>query len=177
MSDFGFYENSVKPPHGGKRLFYKILSWVIFFAASTAWIAFSLFKNIPPALIIILFVLFAAILSVILGLLGFIYEYSVCETSVTLAKIYGKSRRKEMFEIDADNIIYAAPKNEDNLKKCLDEFKVTERFDIYSPEDEGKVWLIVFENKKQDKLLFACALEDYAVKLLKSIKPSVMSYR
>ncbi|MBQ8140552.1 MAG: hypothetical protein IJ038_02525 [Clostridia bacterium] len=174
--DLGFYEKVVKPSRKGKNLLLKIITVAVYIIAAAIWIITSVAAERSLAVIVLALLAASVIFYVILSRASFDYEYAISDTSVTLAKIYGKSRRKEVFDIGAENILYIAPKTEDNLKKC-EEFKPKSQYDIYSHRSEGKLWLIVFETAKEERFVFVFEPEDYALKLLKTLKPSAMYFK
>ena len=176
MIDSVFYEKVIKPEGKGKLLLIRVISVALFVVFSAVWVISSFVAGRNPALIFLILVVFSVILFIVFMKTGFEYEYSISDTEITLSKIYQKRRRKEIFALDADNILYIAPKSESNLKKC-EEFKITARYDIYSPNTDEKIWMIVFENKKEERVLFSFEADDSAAKLLKMIKPSVMYFK
>ena len=104
------------------------------------------------------------------------YEYCISEHEITLAKIYAKRRRKEIFSAEAKSILFIAPATDDNIKKAR-EYRPAEQFNVYSANTESKLWLAVFENEKEENTLFIFEAEDSITKILRSLKPSALTLR
>ena len=127
-----------------------------------------------PAFIAI--VIATLLLYFFVGSLNYEYEYSFSEVGVTLAKIYAKKRRRELFELSEDEILFIAPVNDDNDSRA-ESYAPKTRYEIFSPDDEGALWMIVFEVAKGERAVLIFRAEDEALKVLKTIKPSVMKFR
>lgn len=176
MVELGFYERVVKAQNTAKTLLTKIAVIAIYGVTVLALILSALFNATTPMLAFLLIAFLSLALYIILPRISPEYEYCISETAITLAKIYGKRRRKEIFEAQSKSILFIAPKNEANMKKALD-YRPTEEYDIYTANTECKIWLAVFENENEEKTLFIFEAEDSVTKILRVLKPSAMTLR
>ena len=176
MDDLGFFERVIKTSSNTKSRLSKIFIFVAAAIVSAVWIIFALPTFIPHTLIFIVTVIFFSVAFLVVRGLSTELEYSISETYVSLAKIYGRSGRKTVFEADRDNILMIAPKTEVNLAKAKDLGAKTV-IEAVSSAPEYPVWLMVFKTESGEPTVFVFEANDYAVKLLKMIKPSVMIYR
>ena len=176
MVELGFYEKVIKAQNTWKLLLYKITIIAVYTITTILLFISALFNATTPALAFVLIAILSLALYIILPKISPEYEYCISETSITLAKIYGKSRRKEIFEAPSGSILFIAPKNETNMKKALD-YHPTEQYDIYTSSTDCGIWLAVFENEDEEKTLFVFEAEDSATKILRVLKPSAMTFR
>ena len=174
MTDLGFYEKVVRPEKKSKTSAGKI-ALIIIYAVAVISTIISMFKLGFLGGFIVICVL-TLCLYLMLGSSDFEYEIAVNESSVTLAKIIANKRRKTVFEIGEDEILFMAPVTDDNTARA-DTYAPSKRHEIYSDSDEGNLWMIVFESAKGVREIFVFKAEDYATKLLKSIKPSAIKFR
>ena len=174
MTDLGFYEKVVTPEKRSKLSSGKIAAIIIYaILALSAIISMFALGFLGGFIAISLLTL---VFYLILGSSDYEYEIAINESSVTLAKIIANKRRKTIFEIGEDEILFAAPVNESNQAKA-EEYAPSKRHEIYSDSDEDTLWMIVFESSKGVREIFVFKAEEYATKLLKAIKPSVIKFR
>lgn len=176
MVELGFYEKVIKGQNTGKVLLSKIIIIAVYAISVASLILSALFNATTPALAVVLIAALSIALYIIFPKISPEYEYCISETAITLAKIYGKSRRKEIFEAPSNTILFIAPKNEVNTKKALD-YRPTEQYDIYTSNTQCGIWLAVFENENEEKTLFVFEAEDSVAKILRVLRPSAMTFR
>ena len=175
MLDLGFYEKVIQPPTKKKSTASKIIATVIYIALVVFFILTIIISGMfVPGFIAI--VILSLALYLFFGVASYEYEYSFSEAGVTLAKIFAKKRRSTVFDISDEQILLIAPANEQNLAKEK-ELAVSRSYDIYADEEEGDIWMIIFEAEKGVRASFRFRAEDYAIKVLKSLRPSAMRYR
>ncbi len=176
MSELSFYENVIPSPKKRKNLVIKITiisAYVIFLAV---WILSAFISRRNPALIILVVTVASVVAALALRPLSVEFEYYISDSQITLAKIYGKSRRREMFSADTDSILLIAPETEENIKKA-EAYQPREQYRMATKSADKKAWIVVFENDKDEKFLFTFDAEDYVTKILKQLKPSAISFR
>lgn len=176
MTDLSFYENVLPSPNKKKNLIIKIAAIAAYAIITLLWILSAFINKHNGALIIVVIFLLSAALWIILRIFNVEFEYSVSDSEITLAKIYGKSRRKEIFSADSDSILLIAPETEENIKKA-EAYQPRNSYRMSSPNTDKKVWIVVFEDEDEEKTLFVFEAEDYVTKILKQLKPSVISFR
>ena len=171
MIELGFFENIIKDPKSKKNLAVKLLACALG-ALILAWLSLTLLANgYPPVLLLIAASIVAALLYVIFIFFSVEYECSVSETCVSLAKIYGKRRRREIFSVERDEIHLIARFNERNLKKAED-YRPRERFDIYDKKSQNNLWIVVFEIEKNQNAAFVFYAPEGVEKIFRRLKPS-----
>ena len=174
MTDLGFYEKVVTPEKKSGRSAGKIAAIIIYaiMVLSSIILMFKLgFLGGFIAIAILTLVLY-----LILGSSNYEDEIAINESTVTLAKIITNSRRRTVFELSEDEILFMAPVTDDNNARA-ESYAPKKRHDIYTDDEEGTLWMIVFELEVGVRSVFVFKAEDYTIKLLKSIKPSVIKFR
>ena len=176
MIELGFYENVVKFPTKGAILVKKLVLAILVAALVVGWVMLGLMKHINPGLIF-----FVALIPLLVGYIILLnidveYEYSINESTVTLARIFAKSRRRTVFETEGKDILFIAPATEENIKRA-EAMSIEKRYDIYTEKASDPLWLIVFEGKKGSKYLFVFSAEQNITRILKLLRPSVIVYR
>ena len=176
MIDLGFYEKVVPATGKKKTLLHKALIIIGYILALLIWIGSAYSGGISPTVILLVALAMSCVTFLMLRRNDAEYEYAISETAVTLAKIYGNSKREELFSAEAESILLVAPMNETNIKKAED-YRPAETYNVYPAEATQNLWLMVFENEKEEKVLFVFKAEEEATKLLRKLKPSAMTFR
>lgn len=176
MIELGFYEKVVKLTSKSADLSKKLGSVILTAALIAAWVLFCVAKSINAGLMI--FVLIFPVLAeyMVLQRLETEFEISVNENTVTLSKIFSKRNRRTIFSVDSKYILFIAPLNDQNMKKAED-FSPKERYEIIGNNDSDPAWIIVFEDKKEERSLFTFSAEQGIIKIFKKLKPSALNYR
>ena len=174
MTDLGFYEKVVTPDQKSGRSTGKIVA-IIIYAVMVISAIISMFTLGFLGGFIAISAL-TLVFYFILGNADYEYEFAINESTVTLAKIIANKRRKTVFELGEDEILFMAPVTENNNAKA-EEYAPRKHYDIYTEDESGDLWMIVFEREVGLREVFVFKAEDYAIKLLKSIKPSVIKFR
>lgn len=174
--ELGFYERVIRSSNRKRVAVYKVLLGVLYALSAIVFLLWALLREISPALIVIALSAVGIAAFVSLGRIDPEYEYSINSSYITLAKIYGKRRRKELFETSAEKLLFVAPMNEENMKKALG-YHPKEQYDVYLSASGIPIWLAVFEDTDEENILFVFEAEDEAIKLLRTLKPSVITYR
>ena len=176
MVDLGFYERVLPVRSRGRTLLNRILIITAYILSLLIWIGAAYRSELSPAIILVVALAISAVAFFVFRRNDAEYEYSISESEATLAKIYGKSKRREIFSAEAKSILLIAPYNEDSLKKA-EEYHPAETYSVYSAEAEENVWLMVFENEEEDNILFIFEANEEATRLLRKLKPSAMTFR
>ena len=176
MIELGFYEKVVKLASKSVELSKKIGSLILTAALIAAWVLFCVAKSINAGAMIFVAVFPVLIEYLVLQRLEIEFEISINENTVTLSKIFSKRNRRTIFSADSKYILFIAPMNDQNLKKAED-FSPKERYEIIGKNDPDPAWIMVFENKKEEKFLFTFSAEQGIIKIFKKLKPSALNYR
>lgn len=177
MLELGFYERVVPIRSRGKNTARKVTAAVLAGLALVVWIISAIISGAGVVACVLVSVLIAAVPFVVSSFSATELEYSISSDSVTLATIYGKSRRKEIFFAEPNDILLIAPNTKDN-KAEADRHLPKQTFFAVSDSNDGLTqWLILFKDEKENNYLFIFEAEDGVQKLLKSLKPSALRLR
>lgn len=173
MIDINSYEKIIKLKAEGRILSKKIILICIYSFLVFVGIPFAIVKlhgNIPVVLTLAAFT----------G--GFIfiswkqtyveYEYSIISGVFFLARIYGKTRRKEIFEADLHDAVIIAPFNEiycEKAEKC----EPNDIFYAISSRKAENSWFIIFEESGETKTLILFEADERAISTLRHYCPRV----
>ncbi len=174
--ELGFYERVIRSSNRKRVAAYKVLLILLYALLAVGFLLWALLRDISPAVIVIALAVVGIAAFVSLRRIDPEYEYAINSSYITLAKIYGKSRRKELFETSAEKLLFVAPLGEENMKKALD-YHPKEQYDVYLSASGVPIWLAVFEDTDEKNILFVFEAEDEAIKLLRMLNPSVIRYR
>ncbi len=177
MLELGFYERAVPIRSRGKNTARRITVAVLAGIALVVWIISAIISGAGAVACVLVSVLIAAVPFVVSGFSATELEYSISADSVSLAMIYGKSRRKEVFFAEADDILLIAPNTKENRDYAASH-SPRESFSALSEAKDGlSQWLILFKDEKENNYIFTFEAEDGIVKLLKALRPSALRLR
>ena len=174
--ELGFYERVIRSTNRKRLAVYKVLLAVLYGLVAVGFLLWALVSGRSAALVVVVLVLIGAVALISIRRIDPEYEYAINSSYITLAKIYGKRRRKEIFETSAEKLLFVAPLNEDNMKKALG-YHPKEQYDVYLSSSGIPIWLAVFEDTDEENILFVFEAEEEAIKLLRKLNPSVITYR
>lgn len=182
MIDLGFYERVISIKDQKKNKTKKIGIFIACAVALLIWLIVAIVAGAAAVACVIVSVFIAAVPFAVSNLSATELEISLSPDHISLSMIYGGRRRKEVFYAEPDDMLLIAPNTKDNLAKA-EALTIKERFTALSGNcneqsaENLKQWLAVFKDGKDNNYLFIFEAEDGAQKLLKSLAPSVMSYR
>ena len=102
------------------------------------------------------------------------YEYSFCQNILTISKIYGKSKRKSLIEIDMTKSALICPATEENIQKA-ENLKPERRIISVSSEYANDIYLLVTGEENEPRILVFIEADERALVILKSAAPFVFS--
>lgn len=164
------YEKIIPQRAVGKALLPRLVLILCYLAWLSICLVILLRTAFAPALLLLL-----PALSVILVLFTWKYvrveyEYSIYGEDFSVAKIYGKSKRKELLSINLKQAILIAPRTEEFLEKADKLTLKSVLWTVSSPSADG-IWMIVYpEDEQIYSLLFFEADED-SLRLLRRANP------
>jgi hypothetical protein len=176
MTDLGFYEKVIPQISKRKLRVLKAISYLLCAIAIILWSLQSMLIGRSFVWIFLVALLIICVPVLIFGFLCTELELSVTQNEITLAKIYGKRSRKELFCIEAEDIISIIKKSEDSLSS-LKEKDISLCFSALSRGEEENVWLLLFRYDKEQNACLELALEDEPKKLIRAMRPSAFSAR
>lgn len=177
MIELGFYEKTLAIKKKSKHTAQKVILIVVCAVALCVWLLSALLSDMGflaclgvSAVIVCVPVAFSSFSATEL-------EFTVSESCVSMAMIYGGKKRKEVFTAYADDILLIAPHTPANLDRA-ESYSPKEIYSVIDDCEKGLCeWLIVFSNDKDDKFVFIFAAEDGIQKILKALKPAAISFR
>ena len=100
------------------------------------------------------------------------YEYNFCMSILTVAKIYGKRKRKVLIEIDISKCLIICPATEDAIKKA-EKFEPKKRFVAVSNESAEDIWMILSNDDEDLKNLIFIESDTRIYSILKTAAPHI----
>ncbi len=167
MSDFGIYEHVVTREAGrGTRLGKALLLGLLFLGIigllwlGLIWKVFPLFLGISVAAAFIAFLLFRRYSSLE-------YEYTIAESFVTFAEIYGKSARRVTQEIDIRTCALIAPEEDERLAQ----YGAQDVYYAISSTEAENVYGAAFESAKGKKTIVYFEATEQALRMFRTSNP------
>ena len=167
------YDKLVEVSTEGKARTKKMLAVIGYALFFSIWIIFAL--NNPEVLIpvIIAGVLCTALLMVVSWkYLNVEYEYSIWYGSFELAKIYAKSKRKNLVSAEIKEFLLIAPATEEYVNKAY-HFEPSNIFNAISSKDAENVWIFVTGGKDMPRNLVFFEADERSLAMLKQANPTV----
>ena len=101
---------------------------------------------------------------------GIEYEYSLVGNQLSVAKIYGKRKRKPLLEIDLKRARLIAPCTEEYRKEA-EGMSPTQVTQAISKEDAPNRWLILWDDEEDDTLVLIFEANDRLLSALRRENP------
>lgn len=170
MASAQFYEKIVKVKNSKQTAL--LISGILLYILYMAIWAFIGILN--PEISILIFA--AGILSALLIILitwkylFLEYEYSFCQNTLTISKIYGKRKRKTVIDVNLQKLALIASATEENIQKaeCL---KPERRIIAVSSEYAENIHLLVTGEENEERILIFIEADERALNILKSNAP------
>ena len=171
MNDNLNYEKIVKKHIRGGLLLLRIslIAAYVIFAAIGFTLTFLLAKG-SPALILLVGALDSVLILLTWKFTNVEFEYAVLSGYFFVSKIYGKSRRKELFEEDLSRAVMIAPYNEKYAKNA-NESKPDKIIEAISSQDAENVWFALFESTEKERVLIFFEADQRALKAFRHANP------
>ncbi len=176
MANTQLYEKIVKKKSAKQpiKLIFTVIFYVLFFLA---WVLLSLLNPNYAIFILILGILFTLIVILLTWKYLFVeFEYNFCMSSLTIAKIYGKRKRKVLIEIDISKCLFIAPATEENISKA-EKYELQKRIIAVSNEAADDIWLFLYADTDDDKYMIFIESDSRIASILKTVAPHIISKR
>ena len=166
MADIQSYERVLKRRAEGKWLLGKLLMIFLYFVIFSAWFVAAIRYGLHPAMILL------APLSVVVAVLltwkytCVEYEYSFMAGTLTFSKIYGKSRRRVVFEEDIKSMVSLFP-YDDKAAARLSRDQAEKIIDAIPSKFSQNPCVCVFENSNDKKIYFLFDCDEQSAKIFK----------
>ena len=179
MNDIPSYEKIIKRKVKGKYLFAKILLISLYALIALIGIVTSFifaFKYHSPKIISISLIVCAAdyLFFILTWKLTCIeYECSFTAGIFNLSKIYGKSRRRTLFESELSRAVIVAPYNDEYMPYALT-CNANSVYEAISEKNAKNIWFMVFEEESGHKALVIFEVDEKALYSLRHYAPRAM---
>lgn len=175
MNSAESYEKIVKAALTGKRLAVRISAILSYIAIAVVFLLVAL-NNISFFAVII-----AMGALVIFGIVKFTwkylqleFEYSFSYGTLSIAKIYGKSTRRQLVEADMKSLLLIAPATEENIDRA-ELLEPDERVIAVSSESADDIWLALTGDKDEKRVLIFFEADERSLGILRTANPYVFS--
>ena len=175
MNDTQTYEKIVKRKIEGKLLFARIA--LIFAYALFAVVGVALAVALAdghPALILLVAVLDFCLWLLTNKLVKIEYEYSFVSGSLYLAKILGKSMRRELFEEELSRAVAIAPYS-GQYRLDLEKRDIQKVYSAISSKKAADLWFILFEREGGACTLVIFEADERSLKHLRHAVPRAVA--
>lgn len=98
------------------------------------------------------------------------YEYSFCQGTLTISKIYGKRKIKALIDVDLRHLTLIAPATDENIARA-ENLKPEGRIIAVSSEYADDIWLIVTGEENEPRTLIFIEADERALEILKFNSP------
>ena len=170
MASAQFYEKIIKVKNSKQtaKLISGILLYVLYIAV---WAFIGILKPKSSILIFTAGILSALLIILVSWKYLFLeYEYSFYQSTLTIAKIYGKRKRKAIIEVNLQKLTLIAPATEENIQKA-ENLTPEQRIISVSNEYAETIWLLVTGEENEPRILIFIEADDRTLSILKSNAP------
>ncbi len=98
------------------------------------------------------------------------YEYSLWYGNLSVAKIYGKKKRKPLVDTDVKDLIMIAPATDEYIAKA-EHFGIDTRIIAVSSENAENIWLVVTGGDDEKCVLIFFEADERSLQILKNLNP------
>ena len=176
MANTQLYEKIVKQKNRKQplKIIFAIMLYVIFFIT---WLLFGLLNLNFATFIWVLGALFTLIVVLLTWKYLFVeFEYNFCMSTLTVAKIYGKRKRKVLIEFDISKCLIISPATQENIDKA-EKFKPEKRIIAVSNEAAPDIWLLVSNDDEQNQYMVFIESDARIATIFRAVAPHIISKR
>lgn len=174
MASTQLYERIIKVKDS-RQIAKRIIGIMLYVLYLAIWVMAGIFN---PERSILIFL--AGILSCILIILitkkylSVEYEYCFCQSTLTISKIYGKSKRKTLIEVDMPKLALICPASDEGIQRA-EHLKPERRIISVSSEYASDIYLLVTGEENEPRILIFIEADERALTILKGCAPFVFS--
>lgn len=174
MASTQLYEKIVKV-RGAKQIAKRIIGIMLYVLYLSVWATAGIFNPERSILIFIAGILSCALIILITKkYLSVEYEYCFCQSTLTITRIYGKSKRRTLIEIDMPKLALICPASDEGIQKA-EHLKPERRIISVSSEYASDIYLLVTGEENEPRILVFIEADERALTILKSCAPFVFS--
>jgi len=169
-----FCERVVKQRIEGRWLWYRITLIAIYVALALILLSLALSRHI--AFLALLPLLGIPLVMITWRFVCVEYEYSLEGGVLSLAKVYGKRYRTEVFSCEVRRMVLIAPNTEENRERAMRN-RPERAYTAVSGKRAENVWLAVMEESEKSFSVFYFEADDELCARLRFYNPSAMTRR
>lgn len=170
MANTQFYEKIIKVKNAKQtaKLISGILLYILYLAI---WTFIGILNPKSSMLIFVMGILSALLIILVTWKYLFLeYEYSFCQNTLTIAKIYGKRKRKTVIEVNMQKLALIASATDENIQSA-EPLSPEQRIIAVSSEYAENIWLLVSGEENEPRILIFIEADDRALSILKNNAP------
>ena len=170
MNNSQFYEKVVKVSGTRKVIAKRVSVFICYALLLLIFIMLAVFdyKNFGGTLIFLGAAVDAAIIALTWKYLYLEYEYSFACGVMTVSKIYGKRKRKTVFEAEIKKMVMIAPATDAYIAKS-EHFSPGNRVIAVSNESADNIWLAITGDDTERRSMVFFEADERSLAILKSI--------
>ena len=172
MADIQYYERVIKAQEGGKRFLPRAVAICGYIFILTLWLVIAVRVGISASLLMLIPLSVLTAVWLTWKYTSIEYEYSFTAGIFTFSKIYGKTKRKTVFEADLKTLVSAVPYDE----RAVETSNARSVINAIVTESCPNPCVCIFEeNDKRTCVILDC--DEMSARILRFFKPSATDRR
>ncbi len=168
------YERIVPRRCVGKSLAVRTLVYLGYVCFATLWIAPIIRSLFSPAVLALAVLTTLALILYTRKYLHVEYEYAFVGDTLTVAKIYGKRRRKVLLETELKHMLLVAPYTDERVED-VERLSPTKTVDASSAPDSEELLLAVYDEEPDTRVLLVMESDERAIAFFRRHAPHACS--
>ena len=169
------YERVVPRLCVGKYLAIRISVYLGYACFAALWIAPIIRSLFSPVLIVLAVLLTATLVLLTKNFLHVEYEYTFVTDTLTVAKIFGKSRRKTMLTLELKQARLVTVADEDGLRE-IERLSPQKELDVRASPESEQALAIVYDEGKDTRALLLMESDERTVAFFRRHAPQACSH-
>ena len=173
MNSSQTYEKIVKVANSPRLIAKKISFIMLYLLYFSVWVVATLRNLGSPVFVLILMAGLLTTLAAVIITWKYLqveYEYSFWYGSMSIAKIYGKKKRKALVDADVKELLMIAPATEEYIAKA-EHYDIDLRVIAVSSENADNIWLAVTGGEDERRALIFFEADERSLHMLKTANP------
>ena len=169
------YERVVPRKCAGKYLAIRVLVYLGYVCFATLWIAPIIRSLFSPVLIVLAVLLTLSLVLLTRNFLHVEYEYSFVSDTLTVSKIFGKSRRKTMLTLDLRQLLLVTVADEDGMREA-ERLAPSKILDVRSSPESEEALIILYDESTESRVSLLLESHERTVSFLRRHAPQACSH-
>ncbi len=169
MADIQHYERVLKPTRATSKILPKALMISAYVALVGLWFVLTVRVGLTASVLMLIPISVLIAVTLTWKYTAVEYEYSFVAGTLTFSKIYGKSKRRAVFDGDLRCLVSVLPYNEQNAERVQCDKTV---FAIPEGVEENPCICVFEENEKRTCVVLDC--DELSAKIFRFFKPSAV---